>query len=165
VNIEKLFTKQRELDTYIIQNIGMSAEDFHDTLTVDKRVFALKVELAEFANETGWFKYWKRSHRLKRKETLEELADVVHFFLSVGLSRRYTFPQMMELDPFKYVGDKQELLFTELMENPIKSSGNWKACFEMLLAIGIKLGFTLGEIETAYYAKHAENIERQKRNY
>jgi dimeric dUTPase (all-alpha-NTP-PPase superfamily) len=122
------------------------------------------VELAEFANEVAWFKYWKQSHVMKLDKVLEELADVMHFFLSVGVSRNYhTF--VSELEPKQWLNLPMDFLFRSIMENSIDSSGRWKSSFEQLIAIGLMLGFEEEQMLLAYHLKNQENIERQLRNY
>jgi dimeric dUTPase (all-alpha-NTP-PPase superfamily) len=162
MNIENLLMMQQELDMVIAKNLNME-EDFNSVETVDQRVFALKVELGEFANETGWFKYWKRSHVMDRDKTLEEHADVMHFLLSVGNSRKYNF--IKEINPGPWSKVPLNRLFCYMMENAYDSSGKWKNAFEHLICIGLKLGFTEKEMLQAYKDKNAENHARQKRGY
>lgn len=159
--LNTLYEAQDKLDQFVAEKTGI---DIHDVENVDKRVFALKVEVAEFANETGWFKYWKRSHRMDRRKTLEEHADVTHFFLSVGLSRNYnTF--IPELNPHQWYKVPMNHLFNYIMQSRFESSGHWKNAFEQHIQIGLKLGFTIGEMEVAYFQKNEKNFERQRSGY
>jgi dimeric dUTPase (all-alpha-NTP-PPase superfamily) len=158
------YEKQLELEKFVCQNIGMEWDEFSSVPMTDKRVFAFKVELAEFSNETGWFKYWKQSHVMDRANTLEEFVDCVHFIVAIGLHRNY-YKFVPELDWQLWLNQDLSYLHRKVMENPIASSGQWKRTFEQLIAIGIKLGFTLDEIETAYLLKNKKNIERQISNY
>jgi dimeric dUTPase (all-alpha-NTP-PPase superfamily) len=155
-----LFEKQLEVDTYIERNLLIHMDDVE---TVDKRVHAFKVEVGEFSNETGWFKYWKTSHKMDRAKTLEELADCMAFLLSVGISRKYVFVQ--ELDARRWWKVPRPEMFEFLLSCSLESAGEWKTAFETLLGIGLKLGFSTGEMEAAYYEKSDKNIERQKQNY
>lgn len=164
MELSSLYAEQDKLDQFIIKNLNMSPEEFSSVENIDKRVFALKVEIAEFANEVGWFKYWKQSHVMKQDKVLEELADVMHFFLSVAISRRYhTF--IPEVDPQQWSKVPLEHLFRYIMQNTYSSSGQWKNGFEQLMMIGIKLGFEPEQMILAYYLKNQENVERQVRNY
>jgi dimeric dUTPase (all-alpha-NTP-PPase superfamily) len=164
MNLIKLYEKQRYLEQFVRKNIGMTEEDFSSVPNVDKRVFALKVEVAEFANEVSWFKYWKQSHVMNREHALEELADCVHFFLAIGLYRNY-HSFVHDLDYKQWLNLPDQHLWGSIMENGIGSSGRWKSAFEQLIAIGIKLGFSEDEILLAYYLKNQKNIERQMNNY
>ena len=162
MNLENLYKLQETLDIAIAKNLNME-DTFNSVETVDKRVFALKVELSEFANEVGWFKYWKQSHVMNREKSLEELADNMHFFLSVGNSRKYNFIKEIHPEPWHKV--PVDRLFIYIMESKIDSSGTWKNAFENLIAIGLKLGFTEEEMMQAYISKNIENHARQQRNY
>lgn len=160
--LEPLYKLQLELDQYVAKNLDM-VEKFNWVEYVDKRIFALKVEVAELANEVAFFKYWKQSHVMDRGKALEELADVMHFFLSVGISRKYTFVQ--ELDPLAWKKVPMEQLFQYLMNNNFDSSGKWKNGFEQLICIGFKLGYTAKEMIQAYKDKREKNFGRQKNGY
>ena len=164
MNLELFYSKQEELEQFVRKNLGISEEEFSSVQMVDKRIFAFKVELSEFSNETAWFKYWKQSHVMNGDKTLEELADCIHFLLAIGIYRKYR-QFVPELDWECWTEEDEHYLYRKVMENPIGSSGQWKIAFEQLIAIGIKLNYTLEEIELAYYLKNQENIERQMRKY
>lgn len=164
MNLSVFYTTQQQLDQVIIEHSHLTESEFNSVENVDKRVFALKVEIAEFSNEVGWFKYWKKNHVRSDAKVLEELADVIHFFLSVGISRKYhTF--VPTLDPIQWQKVPLEHLFRYLMENKYSSSGQWKNGFEQLIMIGIKLGFDIDQMTLAYFIKNKENIARQNRGY
>ena len=161
MNLIELYEAQRELDAYVGKNLGI---DINDPEYVQKRVFALKVELAEFANEVGWFKYWKQSHKMDWKRASEEHADVTHFFLSIGASRGYD-KIMPELSPYGWENHSKGELFAQIMANPVSTPGEWLIAFEQHIALGLKLGFSIGEMRTYYYLKRQTNFERQKEKY
>ena len=164
MKLEQFYTKQEELENFVRKNIGMSEEDFSSINMVDKRIFAFKVELAEFSNETAWFKYWKQSHVMDRSKVLEELADCIHFLLAIGIYRKYRkFVSELNYEKWSFLEEAE--LYHDLMENPLGSSGQWKRAFEYLIQIGIKLNYTLDEIELSYYLKQQKNIERQLNKY
>jgi dimeric dUTPase (all-alpha-NTP-PPase superfamily) len=164
MKLETYYTKQQELETFVRKNIGMSEEEFSSVEMVDKRIFAFKVELAEFSNETAWFKYWKQSHKMNKANVIEELADCIHFLLAIGIYRKYN-KWVPELDWEKWEANTENALYRAIMENPIGSSGQWKDAFEQLIAIGVKLGFDIEQIELAYLMKNKKNIERQLQKY
>jgi dimeric dUTPase (all-alpha-NTP-PPase superfamily) len=142
----------------------MTEEEFSSTQMMDKRVFAFKVEFAEFSNETGWFKYWKHSHVISKEKTIEELADCIHFLAAIGLYRNY-FKFVPKLDWECWSFLEEDDLYNSIMESSINSSGQWKNVFEYLLQIGVKLGFTIEQMELSYLLKNQKNIERQMANY
>jgi dimeric dUTPase (all-alpha-NTP-PPase superfamily) len=164
MKLEMYYQKQQELEQFVRKNIGMSEEEFSSIEMVDKRIFAFKVELAEFSNETGWFKYWKQSHVMNKANVIEELADCIHFLLAIGIYRKYhTFVHTLDWEFF--MERPEEHLYTEIMESGIGSAGAWKHAFEQLIAIGVKLGFDIEQIELAYLMKNQKNIERQLQKY
>jgi dimeric dUTPase (all-alpha-NTP-PPase superfamily) len=164
MKLEMYYQKQQELESFVRKNIGMSEEEFSSIEMVDKRIFAFKVELAEFSNETGWFKYWKQSHVMNKANVIEELADCIHFLLAIGIYRKYhTFVHTLDWEFF--MDRPEEHLYTAIMESGIGSAGAWKRVFEQLIAIGVKLGFEIEQIELAYLLKNQKNIQRQVNNY
>jgi len=60
-------------------------EDFTKTInapvSLQDYLFALNIELAEFLNTLPW-KWWKRLQTVDKEKILDELADVLAFFLS-----------------------------------------------------------------------------------
>jgi dimeric dUTPase (all-alpha-NTP-PPase superfamily) len=164
MKLEMYYQKQQELEQFVRKNIGMSEEEFSSIEMVDKRIFAFKVELAEFSNETAWFKYWKQSHVMNKANVIEELADCIHFLLAIGIYRKYS-QWVPELEYQQWVERDESFLYTSIMESGIGSSGQWKRAFEQLIAIGIKLGFSLDQIQISYLLKNKKNIERQNANY
>lgn len=160
--LEELYKLQEDLDRAIAKNLGME-DEFNSVEIVDKRIFALKVELGELANEVGFFKYWKQSHIMDHAKTIEEHADVTHFLLSVGNSRKYNF--IKEIHPEKWMKVPIGHLFIYLMENNYDSSGKWKNAFEQLVCIGLKLGFTEAAIVQSYRDKNKVNYQRIVEKY
>lgn len=160
MKLEIYFQKQEELEQVVRHRLGMTEEDFSSVPMTDKRVFAFKVEFAEFSNETGWFKYWKQSHKMDLPNVIEELADCIHFMLAIGLYRKYR-KFVHELDYEQWLEKDDDFLYNAILENGIGSSGQWKRAFEQLIAIGVRLGFDLKQIELAYLLKQKKNIERQ----
>ena len=162
--LEPFYAKQEYLEQFVQKNIEMEESEFKSVNMVDKRVFAFKVEFGEFSNETAWFKYWKQSHKMDLAKVIEELADCMHFLLAIGIYREYK-KFIPELDYEKWAFMEEHELYHEIMNSPISSSGQWKRAFEHLLAIGMKLGFEIEQMELAYYLKNQKNIERQMSGY
>ena len=163
MNLTLFYTKQLELESFVRLNLNIPEEEFVSDMMVDKRIFAFKVELAELANETAWFKYWKQSHKPDPAAVIEELADCIHFLTAIGIYRNYRF--ITEITPEPWTNASEQALYGYLMNNDLASSGKWKNAFEQLIAIGLKLGFSLEEQIHAYLAKNKKNVERQKDHY
>ena len=80
IDLSPLFAKQKELDDNIAKNHHVSYET-----TRNKRSLALLVEIGEFANATRTFKYWSNKSSMSKDVVLDEYADGLHFFLSLGI--------------------------------------------------------------------------------
>ena len=128
---------------------------------------AMHVEFFEFINAVGTFKFWKHSHNPDKARVLDELADVMAFFLSIG-----------------EINDNVDAVITET-ESELASyttlsiirsvsaafqSGEEVANDIILMGIAVEIarrevGATWEEIKEAYETKSAENIKRQQEGY
>lgn len=161
MELQPLYEVQKNVDMVIAKNLRK--ELHNDIENIDMRVHAFKVEVSEFSNCTGWFKYWKQSHEMDKAETIEELADCMAFLLSVAISLNYTFVKAIKPHVWKNVPIGR--LFRYLDRTDLGSAGKWAAAFEHVICIGLKLGFTIAEMEVAYYTKSGINVERQRNGY
>ena len=160
--IKNMIDLQAELDEMVEErnDIELSSDE-----NVRNRVLAYKVELGELANEIGFFKYWKQSHQLDFMKLGDELADVIHLLLSVGISRKYT-PMFKEIEPFPFYEDAEfQDMFEQLFRNELDSSAQWHHAMSIILGIGLKLGFTESEIYDLYEYKNTINRKRQEGGY
>jgi len=80
IDVSSLFPLQAGLDEEI-----QSLHHLDYPSTREKRILALLVELGEFANETRCFKFWSLKGPSPKEVILEEYADGLHFFLSLGI--------------------------------------------------------------------------------
>lgn len=80
--LEELFLRQKELNEYIVKKRGL--ESVTDEEWLPKTVLAAMVELAEVAEEVN-YKWWKNPKEIDKAALTEELADVLHFYLSLCL--------------------------------------------------------------------------------
>lgn len=164
MKLKEFYEKQKYLENFVMSRCELSEEEFSSVGMIDKRIFAFKVEFGEFANETGWFKYWKKSHVINQDHALEELADCIHFLLAIGIYCKYE-QHVPELDWQRWDFLDEQELYTSIMESGLHSSGQWKSVFEYLICIGVKAGFSIEQIELNYYLKNQKNIERQFSGY
>lgn len=104
---------------------------------------------------------------------LEEYVDCLHFILSIGLELGYT--GFDELDINEHLatikeGSKDEITSCFIVINYI-SSGltlsmvRYEQVLCEILALGVRLGLALDQIENAYYAKNKTNHKRQEDGY
>lgn len=157
----KLYALQAELDSRIMKEHQLDGDFFSE------RLLALQVEVGELANETRCFKYWSVKSPSPRSEILEEYVDGIHFILSLGLTLGFE-----EYIPKKSVQHNENIveqfltvfhcishLYTE------RSSEAYVTLFTEYMTLGVLLGFTEHEIETAYFEKNLVNHKRQDRGY
>ena len=80
IDFSLLYEKQKGLDENIASNHHVTYAS-----TRNRRIIALLVEIGEFANSTRCFKYWSNKPSETKERVLDEYADGLHFFLSVGI--------------------------------------------------------------------------------
>ena len=162
MNIKKMIEAQKELDKANMEKGGLTE------YPLDMVQTAYRVELGELLQEWKQFKFWKLNKgEIDRKKMLEEWADCMHFALSLEL----------------FIVEKLEVNFTNkdytkslnlkiryLDKNYIY--GTLDSCYEInstilndTIALGLKLGYTLEELEKAYWKKNKINWERIEWGY
>ena len=163
MNWDKLFTKQYQLDQYIIQNHQLENEDLFE-----ERFLALLVELGELANETRCFKYWSEKAPSPNSVILEEYVDNIHFLLSLGLEKGFQYSEIdtpivvddvTATEQFNHVFQKGLAFYTKPTELA------YIALFQAYLQLASILGFSVADIFEAYDEKNEVNYERQDQGY
>lgn len=181
MNIKKLLETQKKLDDQIRKEKGLEGQD----LTANT-FLALLVELGEMANEWKGFKFWSENQSPKlysnaRNQNfptllLEEYIDCLHFFLSLAL--QYKYEEGVGIDKEVLDATKSDIvwmgitnsiiyLYSELSQfarlgRTIEFDSTW----HLFLGIGVHgFGFTLEQIEEAYYKKNNINHARQENGY
>ena len=165
MNTEKLFEVQEKVDAAIAANMHKEWEGFGSFESVEHRKFALRTEIFELANEIGFFKDWKHSHKIDKEAALEELGDCIAFLLSLGITAGYQ-RIASEIRPFEMHNEYAwEDLFDMLTDLRVDNAGKFTLIFSLLLGIGLKIGATESEIVDAYMRKSNINIERREKGY
>lgn len=160
MNLEFLYNKQKEVDNKIAEK-GVNLDHY---LNLEHRIFAFQCELMELANEIGFFKYWKHSHEVNHDTAIKELVDCLAFVLSIGITKGYD-KLVKEIEGYEDLTEFPYLdLFNNLRNNDLNTIGSYKMALMMLIAIGLKLGFSTGIIDH-YIAKSNINIQRQEEGY
>lgn len=171
VKVEKTFQQlldaQKELDQAVFDNNNLK-NLYYDVEINTKVKIACLVELGEFANELEFFKYWKKNKRNDKAKQLDEFADVMHFLLSLlnishlkvdsALTLRDVFDNATMTGVGRPLTLFQNLYMSVMMDQ-------FDLAFNLLLHIGHSVGFTLEEMENAYWTKRDENFARQRRDY
>ena len=138
--------------------------------TKEDHTLAMHIELFELFNEIGTWKWWKNSHILKKDRVLDELADVIAFFLSYMLLLEPTKQAQVAIwmdDNFDTFMDPEVDVIRYVSEN-ITTGQQMPPMLLMLTALAatikaLKCDWT--EIIYAYNQKAKINIERQRNNY
>ncbi len=161
MNLEKLFKLQNDLDQRIEKQHGLENNSL-----LSMKVLALQVELAELANETRCFKFWSSKEPSNKEVILEEFVDCLHFILTLGLEKNFTYTNI-DVKDAQYDLTAQFLnLYIDINDFFICSSNDhYITLFEDFLTLGKMLDFTTKDIENAYYKKNSINHKRQDDGY
>lgn len=160
-NLEPLFIAQRGLDETIHKNHQVSYET-----TLSRRTLACIVEIGELANATRCFKYWSNKGSETKEVVLDEYADGLHFFLSLGICIK---TQKFDYEIIKPENDlttqflKVYELISEFHLDPTEEK--YQSAFSSFFNLLPLLGYTYEELEEAYYKKLGTNYVRQETNY
>ncbi|MFJ7934890.1 dUTP diphosphatase [Sporosarcina sp. NPDC096371] len=161
MELVKLFSMQRELDSFIQNNREQQTEVFQE------KGLALLIELAELANETRCFKFWSTKGPSDDAIILEEYVDSIHFLLSLGIEK--DLHTLTNWPVGEIEGNLTQLFLKTtaaihrfLDELTMES---YKQVWIHYGAIANSLGFTNEDIIQAYIAKNEENYIRQKTGY
>ncbi len=160
-DLTDLYKKQAELDAAIAANHNVTYET-----TRPRRILALLVEFGEFANSTRCFKYWSNKPSESRDRVLDEYADGLHFFLSLGVDiksskRLFSFTKH-EADLTAQILKTYSLTAVFMKKQDEKS---YVKAFQAFLNIVPLLHVRWSTIEEAYYNKLGVNYNRQETNY
>ena len=160
-NLHELFLAQAKLDATIAENHHVSY-----STTRSNRTLALLVEIGEFANTTRCFKYWSNKGSEAKDIVLDEYADGLHFFLSLGIDIA-SKKEIYEISKPEIELTDQFHLVYQLICN-FKSQAtelNYIKAFNEFLNILPLIGYTWKDLEEAYYKKLGTNYVRQETNY
>lgn len=161
---------QKILDERITQEMLLDprSQGFRDNM-----VLALRVELAEYANETRCFKQWSRKDPAGEEIRLEEAVDALHFYLHLANEMNINLDNYRnELQEPSYRKETKRMTITWYINQAYDSLHsrnmtdhdliNSLYCF--LIAARVD-GFTFQIMEKAYYMKNKINHQRQTDGY
>lgn len=156
-----LFSMQQTLDHHIKTKHRLT-----DKNLLEERHLALLVELGELANETRCFKFWSTKPASDTAAILEEYVDGIHFILSLGLESGYSYNKALE----DQVNGSLTEQFNEVFNKCITFRNdptqiNYEILFTTYLQLGVMLGFSEEDIQTAYVKKNEVNFKRQHQGY
>jgi dimeric dUTPase (all-alpha-NTP-PPase superfamily) len=161
IDLSDLFAKQRDLDALIHANHGL---DYPSTRR--RRILALLVELGELANETRAFKFWSLKGPSPLDVILDEYADGMHFFLSLGIALgsqktiyEITRPDLDLVEQTLWVYHSIDALSQN------SDAARFEAAFQSYLDLSVLLKATPEQVAAAYYKKLGVNYQRQNEKY
>ncbi|WP_077621293.1 dUTP diphosphatase [Sediminibacillus massiliensis] len=157
---EHLFHTQNILDKHIAANHQLAPEQL-----MDKKILALLVEVGELANETRCFKFWSNKQQSEKSVILEEYVDGLHFILSIGLDRSFSY-ESGAVASSSDITEQFNRVFEQIIvlkRNPSKET--YKELFDTYITLGYSLGFTEQDIMSSYDDKNKVNHQRQEQGY
>jgi len=164
MELHELFELQLGLDKEIMEkHPGVCYET-----TKEKRILALLVELGEFANETRTFKFWSLKGPSEKEVIMDEYADAIHFFLSLGLtiglnSFEHTFNKSI---PFANLTEAIINVYQRVVEfSKDNTKEAYETAFHAYLDILPQLGYNGDDMLEAYRKKLKVNYVRQETHY
>jgi len=161
IDLGPLFAKQRELDAHIHANHRL---DYPSTRY--KRILALLVELGELANETRAFKFWSLKAPSPIEKILDEYADGMHFFLSLGIDMGSQKLVYQVIHPTLDFVNQTLLVYHTIDTMRIKQDTvSFEVAFQSYLEMIPLLGVTPDDAIAAYYKKLGVNYKRQEEKY
>ncbi|MFP7199711.1 dUTP diphosphatase [Lysinibacillus halotolerans] len=181
MNLQKLFEAQRVLDEHIMNEHPVQENENR----LEKKILALQVELGECANEWRGFKFWSNNQKprtmvltdnpdktdknkpwLIRNLLLEEYVDCLHFILSIGVQKSWTFDRVPLLNSDEALEIQFNEVFLAISHFYVdKRLSNYERVLIVFLSLGQSLDFTWEEIEQAYFDKNQINHQRQEEGY
>lgn len=160
MKLEKFYLLQEKLDNHIFENKNKNRPE-----TLNARILAATIELAEIANEVKSFKFWSNKG-MDREKAIEEYVDVLHFLLSIGIDLNHRLEESAFLEinlDFTDLFLKLFDLFSHLNQNTTKESYEQVMLYFFTLAKKLEISDEL--IESQYLKKHEINYERQRNGY
>ena len=161
IELQELFIAQEKLDATIAQNHGISYKT-----TRPRRLMACLVEIGELANATRCFKYWSNKGPEADEIVLDEYADGLHFFLSLGIDIKTSKRSYNITKHEDNLTDQFLMVYHRLDEFRKKQDDkSYIKAFQAFLNLLPLLGYKWKQLEEAYYKKLGVNYNRQETNY
>lgn len=161
MDLTDLFKKQAELDETIAKNHNVTYAS-----TRSRRIMALIVEIGELANATRCFKYWSNKGSESKEIVLDEYADGLHFFLSLGVdikTSKTSYNRTKHLEDL--TAQFHEIYHRIDIFNKKQDEASYIKAFQSFLNLLPLLGYRWKDLENAYYKKLGVNYVRQQTNY
>lgn len=173
MDLNNFYKMQKELDETILNNrIKRGNKKLTESELFLNTVLALQVEVAELANATRCFKHWSVKTSEDKDILLDEYADIMHFFLSIGNQLGIKAEEKKRIDKCKTLIEvfmELNTIIPSLYDGYIMKKEIVKYIYSYLYSTIVQLremlGFTEKEVENAYMIKNEINYRRQKAGY
>jgi len=172
LDLQNMFDLQVALDAGIKEK---HPENYNSPDYYANKLYALKNEINEAWNVTNSFKMWSNKYKQPKESFLEEMVDILHFWLSscldMGMQDRFKEYEFrifeggnLDNNYLFYRMDKAVNLIIddEIYTYPENTVEDIMNCFLSVIYLN---GFTWTDVVQAYSEKNKENIERQARGY
>jgi dimeric dUTPase (all-alpha-NTP-PPase superfamily) len=183
-NIKDLIPIQQEVNSKVKEKLSedISSEQF---------ILAFNIELFEYFNAIGIWKWWKHSHKINREKILDELADCFAFFLSLVDLQNEIALHVRQKEIIDEIEDEINHYLNALNKHKEETEGEFainEIINDLIIYVGtdnevegiytterfsiaiyiatlLFEGITWEEIAQAYKQKSEVNIQRQVENY
>lgn len=181
MNLNSLFTKQKQLDEHIVNEKGLHGQDL-----LKKKTVALICELYECVNEARFFKFWSENQKpninkiefcfvngVKEHGTrhrvinplLEEYADIIHFALSIANDLGYTEHKYIHTEGTDLNDLVLGITNIATIIPQSRETHHVSTLINNVIQLAYQLGFTEKDVLNAYEEKNKTNYNRQKSGY
>ena len=181
-NIKELIAIQQEVNNKIREKLDQE-------LSSEQYILAFNIELFEYFNAVGIWKWWKHSHKINQEKILDELADCFAFFLSLLDLQNEIRLHNEQKEIIEDIENEINHYLTLLNEQIAKTEeSKVEVIKDLILYVGtdnevegvytverfsiaifiatlLFAGITWDEITQAYKKKSEVNIQRQVENY
>lgn len=173
VDLAELFQMQKVLDKDIIAE---HKENYARYDMLYNKVYALKSEVNEAWNATRAFKMWSTKFEQPKDSFLEEMIDILHFWLSVAMDFKIrNLVQTIYITESKIHSFNKAFFHLDKNVNYLigkieyKDSIGAKKPLIMMMDLFYKIiefaGFTWDDVVQAYKEKNQENFNRLVSGY
>ncbi len=183
---EQAFAEMLKIQHHVNEEINLKLEELPE---IGDYVLAFNVELFEFINAVGIWKWWKHGHKIQKERVLDELADCYAFALSAILKMpeevkrddQIEYPRVALIkdliDTYDKISDLTNsqqataLDIIYMLGTASELDGDKHIGFitafaaANVIAAKVLEGLTWDEVIAAYEKKSKINIVRQEENY
>lgn len=147
MNLEKLFSLQKTLDTQIQMNHDLIGKPL-----LAQKMLSLQVKLAKLADETGCYKFWSAKKTENKNVLLDKYIDCLYSILTIGLEKGFVDIPEISLKPLSSDITNQFISLSIDVNDFIvcSSKDHYITLFEDFLSLGNSLNFTEEDMETRY---------------